>query len=224
MRIFEILTEANGSGCYIAAKPTLVSLSNIIKWMDEQQIPNQCSPDSIHTTIMYTKDRKIPWNNRNYRPAVKLDSNTFKLDLFGEDNNMLVLKFDSEFLTREHNRIKKKYGLSWDYDSYIPHITLAKNIDESLNIKTIELPPFHIYLSHDFMEENKKAKTAKPLINKYNQPTDISETAGVGTIQPQNQTVDVGPDEIQKQAKKWGWELNKNNEPPLIDKVSKEMK
>lgn len=45
---------------------------------------------------------------------------------------------------------------------------------------------------------------------------DIEEAAGVGRITRQNQTADVGPDEVKKQAAKWGFKVNKDGYPPLL--------
>ena len=48
---------------------------------------------------------------------------------------------------------------------------------------------------------------------------DIQE--GVGRITKQNQTVDVGPDEITKQAKKFGNSVDKDGRPPTLSKKVK---
>lgn len=50
---------------------------------------------------------------------------------------------------------------------------------------------------------------------------ELEEAAGVGTIQPHNTTVDVKPGEIQRQAKKWGWKLNKHGVPPTFGEKKK---
>jgi hypothetical protein len=45
----------------------------------------------------------------------------------------------------------------------------------------------------------------------------ISEDGGVGRVVPGvNTTPDVGPGEIKKQAKKWGFRVNKDGRPPII--------
>ena len=46
----------------------------------------------------------------------------------------------------------------------------------------------------------------------------FEDAAGVGTITKQNQTVDVGPNEVKKQAAKWGNKVDKNGRPPLLRK------
>jgi hypothetical protein len=44
------------------------------------------------------------------------------------------------------------------------------------------------------------------------------EAGGVGTITRQNQTVDVGPNEVSKQAAKFGNKVDRNGRPPLLRK------
>lgn len=39
---------------------------------------------------------------------------------------------------------------------------------------------------------------------------------GVGRITPYNQTVDVGPNEIQTQAAKFGFKVDKDGYPPVM--------
>ena len=50
---------------------------------------------------------------------------------------------------------------------------------------------------------------------------DIKEAAGVGRITKQNQTVDVGPDEVRKQAAKFGNKVDKDGVPPTLSKKVK---
>lgn len=46
--------------------------------------------------------------------------------------------------------------------------------------------------------------------------SEIDEQGGVGRITPQNQTVDVGPDEVKKQAAKWGFKVDRDGRPPKL--------
>ena len=50
---------------------------------------------------------------------------------------------------------------------------------------------------------------------------DLEEAAGVGRITKQNQTVDVGPNELKKQAAKFGNTVDKDGRPPTLSKKVK---
>lgn len=201
MRAYELLTEKSGSGVIVLAKPTLVSISKIAQWIDQQKIPNPVELNDLHTTIVLSKTQKFPWKAKNYSPSKKASSSTYKLELFGKNKNVLVLCFDSNYFQKIHNDIREKFNLPWEFDSYTPHITLSRNIPVGFSITNIVLPEFPIYFDR---EE----------VNNYIELKD--ESAGVGTIQPSNTTIDVKPGEIQRQAKKLGWKISKEGLPPII--------
>ena len=46
----------------------------------------------------------------------------------------------------------------------------------------------------------------------------LYEIAGVGRITKQNQTADVGPNEVKKQAAKFGNKVDRDGKPPLVNK------
>ncbi len=49
----------------------------------------------------------------------------------------------------------------------------------------------------------------------------LYEIAGVGRITKQNQTPDVGPDAVQKQAAKFGNTVDRDGKPPIIGSKKK---
>ena len=71
--------------------------------------------------------RTIDWNlvDPNTANLLLMNKKT-KLHKFGDNT---VIKFSSRKLTKSHNDIKK-LGASWDFPSYIPHITITqKSLD-----------------------------------------------------------------------------------------------
>jgi hypothetical protein len=50
---------------------------------------------------------------------------------------------------------------------------------------------------------------------------ELFEEGGVGRITKQNQTVDVGPNEIKRQAAKFGNTVDKDGRPPTLSKKVK---
>lgn len=64
---------------------------------------------------------------------------------------------------------------------------------------------------------NKDFSFRETMIRYPKQTESISE-AGVGRITPQNQTPDVGPNEIKKQAAKMGFKVDRDGRPPLLHK------
>ena len=56
----------------------------------------------------------------------------------------------------------------------------------------------------------------REIMVRYPKQTESISEAGVGRITPQNQTPDVGPNEIKKQAAKMGFKTDKEGRPPLL--------
>ena len=207
MRAYEILLEQHKSGTFVSMRPSPAAITALAEWQKENNIPNPYDPSHMHVTLLLSKDKEFPWEPKSYK--LKIDPSTYKLEKFGPDHDVLVLSFKSEELEKRHMVGRKKHNLTWDFDDYKPHITLAKDLPEDFNIEELVVPSFSIILDGEYTEKYK---------------SDLSETAGVGTIQKHNTTADVQPGEIQRQAKKWGWEIDDEGNPPLIDTIHKRKK
>lgn len=354
MRAHEIILENNNSGLFIGIRLSAESISNLTKWQAKNNIPNPFKATELHVTLLSSKNQPFPWKPKKHN--LKLDPKTYKLKKFGENEDLLVLCFDSNVLQYRHHYAMQKFNLQWDFDSYKPHITLAKDLPSDFDISKISVPNFVIVLTDEYVEkfhsdlkeftmndivrvdsansgayispkgeifeldkhfahmdtlrdspygkelENKiinkfgkksafdpynesgwhsvaqddgwikvtwtvyrgrekvvlfvefRKPTLKAVqelikwISKYKDEFDlfrvnteaspnfngfvrllkqyptITETAGVGTIQNHNTTIDVKPGEIQRQAKKWGWNIDKDGNPPNISTIHKQKK
>lgn len=54
----------------------------------------------------------------------------------------LVIKLDCPYLEERHKYLMQKYNLEYDYDEYIPHITLSYDIGEMEVPKDVKFPEF----------------------------------------------------------------------------------
>ena len=60
-----------------------------------------------------------------------------KFDIFpSDDENALVLKYECHELSERFDEIISEYDATWEYPSFIPHITLSYNIGD-LDIKKL---------------------------------------------------------------------------------------
>ena len=118
------ITETKGS--YVGVTPSKQSKDNIKKLLKELKVENPISRDKMHTTLIYS--RKCI---NNFSPKGKLDPpiiakpKSFKIFHTKEEKNALVLELDCQELHDRHNFIMDKYGATYDYPEYIPHITLS---------------------------------------------------------------------------------------------------
>lgn len=84
--------------------------------------------DNLHVTVAF--------DNRNPDNDIPLSTDTFRafitgVELFGPDDNILVLLLESEDLQMEHARIHANPAVNFDHIPYRPHITIAKNSSEA---------------------------------------------------------------------------------------------
>lgn len=339
MRAYELLFESYNSGTFVSLKLTADSSHLLATWMKENNVPDPVKIEDLHVTIIYDRNSEFPWEPEKYR--INLDPKTYRLALFGTNNNILVLSFKNKLLSDKHHKAKKEHNIQWDFDEYIPHITLTKDLPTNFDLSELKIPTFSIQLHNETVRPNKvteqliteggqfgaayvgpmgtwldvhgdethaevlydfygrkwadvlggppkqtreseilwhnhaqengwirlvwqKKPTSNEMNISYIKPdkkaiekvlsfiqssrrefdvfrandaefdsfpkfaahvrqagyeTTVSECAGVGTIQKSNTTVDVKPGEIQRQAKKFGWKVDKNGVPPTIGKI-----
>lgn len=126
MRLYE-MTDTKGS--YAAVSFDATTTDALKAYQYDNHIPNPLSPDEFHSTVMFSK-KYIP----TFKPLGELDewSGTFtKFDIFlSDDDNALVLKYDCHQLSERFDQIISKYGATWEYDSFTPHITLSYNVED----------------------------------------------------------------------------------------------
>lgn len=114
------------NGTYVSVKLSKASREALDKWSTEHNIPNPINPKDFHTTIVYSRKGVPEVVNYNIDLPIKTKIKGWKI--FPSDSGMkrcLVAVVDSPELEKHHETIHNKYGASYDYDDYIPHITFS---------------------------------------------------------------------------------------------------
>jgi 2'-5' RNA ligase len=152
MKICELTEPRNTVGIFVGVELTPNSLNQLLQWINENNITGNITPtDQFHTTLIQDKEKSFPWKAQTYNPPLKLELNTYYLDLFGLSKDILVLGFECEFLQKKHQLAKQLYNIKWDFDNYDPHITLARNV-VNFDVQNIALPKFPIFLNGEYVE------------------------------------------------------------------------
>lgn len=124
MRLSEILFEDSQYGTFVGVKFDPETCEMLRKFAEDNDIPNPVPSDDYHCTVIYSK-KYLP----NMKAQGKLDddivANPKDFDLFGEDKDSLVLKLDAPDLVKRHKDLMKEHGATYDFDEYIPHVTLS---------------------------------------------------------------------------------------------------
>lgn len=96
----------------------------LIEWARSAGFKDLVDPESLHVTIAFS-NTKVEWEK--FRTLI--DTDLFILpsqprQLVALDHNATALNFDS-FTLKDRWQHFKDNGASWDYPTYIPHISLS---------------------------------------------------------------------------------------------------
>ena len=123
MTFKELLEKSKGT--YAAVRYSDESIKKLEKVVKELPNPNY----DFHTTLLYSR-KYLP----NYKPLGKIQEtatvNGFKIFDTQDEKRALVLTLDCPFLVNRHNELMKEHGATYDYDEYIPHITLSYDLED----------------------------------------------------------------------------------------------
>jgi len=113
--------EEVASGMYIGMKLHPDSAATLAHIATVHGIPNPLTKTDLHTTIMYSKNKKLDdYEDDNSRCCSAKISGIDKFD----NNSALVLKLDSPDL-QNRNKELSDAGLEHSFDPFVPHITLS---------------------------------------------------------------------------------------------------
>ena len=144
MRINEILKliESPEDGTFAGAKFSDGSIQALKKFADANNIPNQTPTEDYHSTLLFSHTPLPdyePWGA--YKEA--LTAIPKYATIFGEgDEKALVIVLNAPGLVKRHKYLMSKHPeATWDYDEYIPHVTLSYNVGDfdpnSINVTNI---------------------------------------------------------------------------------------
>ena len=174
-------------GKFAGAKLTKKSARKLQKWIEENDIGNPIPSSEFHVTILYSDKVDFPWDAKKYPGGLKVDPHTYELALFGEEKNILVLKFDSPELAARHHKARDEHGVDWKFDEYQPHVTLSYKVKD-LDLSDLEPPGFPLYFSHEYYKDNDE-EYVKKLKNNVTE----ARVAKVQTMQGDETAVHVNP-------------------------------
>lgn len=116
-------------------------------WLESNNIIDPIDSDSLHLTVAHSKNTPDFFKPDDFLLLVPQANR--KIKVLG---TTLVLAVSSNYLEK-----RWKYyidnGCIWDYDSYIPHISLSYNNKNCKNAKLIEPFSGNILLSGEYIEQ-----------------------------------------------------------------------
>lgn len=144
-------------GTYAAASVLPESRDIIAEYVYHIGIPNPLDPELYHCTIMYSRKPHPDFEPIEYG---KLQTQISHFLIFpsrcpvdGSVQQALVAVLDSPMLEARHHHIREVHGATYDYPSYIPHITLSYDVGEGFDLEGLPVLDTKIYLSGEYAED-----------------------------------------------------------------------
>lgn len=131
----------------------VLNAAEIMKWYADQGVPEVYLPESVHTTVIYSK-APVDWMKMGqpWEATITIPEGGPRInEKFGDAGDVLVLLFASSELQWRHNQAKD-IGATSDYPEFQPHISISLRAGD---VDVIALKPWQgpIELGPEVYEE-----------------------------------------------------------------------
>lgn len=123
----------------------------LYKFVEEMNIPKPLSKDKYHVTLLYSRKEHPEYEPINYIHHSESLVHTKGFEIF--NNRILVLKLDAPQLNLRHKRLMELHEATYDYDEYVPHITLSYDVGSNFDISTLDDYHTSLGLTGEYKEE-----------------------------------------------------------------------
>jgi len=119
---------------YVSIKPDFNTRAIIARICNRYELPLMPIQD-LHITLIYDKTNPLEDDKDNNKDLVFDDAKVVGYKIMGTGKwRALTLIIDSPLITYRHEELMK-LGFNHSFPSYIPHLSIAYQPDESSNIK-----------------------------------------------------------------------------------------
>jgi len=130
MKRSKMLSDAKFASLYVSRK--VLNADEIIKHFKGQGFKTTMPADQLHVTIVYSREM-VEWTKvgdadwgQDEKGQIRIAPGGMRcMALFGPDNDVVVLQFNSSNLAYRHQQIYRETEGSWDWGDYQPHITIT---------------------------------------------------------------------------------------------------
>lgn len=125
------LTEDKADGTYVGLRFSKESMEALSKIADK--LPNSTSKGEMHVTLIYSK-KPISFSKDDCKgkldPPIEIKPKKFSIFETEGGQKVLVLELDCDEILKRHQFIMDKFGATYDYPEYKPHVSLSYDIGD----------------------------------------------------------------------------------------------
>lgn len=138
-------------GVYVAVKPTEQSIIELNLLIQKYDIPNAIDGNKLHSTIVFSRIyADISVNKDNIYEATIENFRIFKMR--GGDSG-LAIQMKSTAIVNRHMYFMKKYNLAYEFDEFIPHITITYNIKPDFDCSKLSIDRKKLFFHGEYVED-----------------------------------------------------------------------
>lgn len=124
MKLSEISNTVKGT--YYAARMDAKSKNAIMNFAEKiLKVPNILEKKKLHTTIIFSRKYAAEAVSSNEIYPITSNGKTLAIFPTQDDKRALVMKLDCPELIKRHEELMQEYEFTYDYDEYVPHVTLS---------------------------------------------------------------------------------------------------
>jgi len=114
------------AGKYVGVRFTPETKQTLSDIIHKEKVPNSIDIEKLHSTVAYSKGSNIPGYEVSGEFEEPIRGEIKEFDIFPSQDgcNCLVAKLNCPELDDLHNQTME-HGATYDYDEYIPHVTLS---------------------------------------------------------------------------------------------------
>lgn len=119
-------------GTYVAVKLSEESKDKLYSAAEKMKVPNILDKKDYHTTLIYSR-KYLPEFEAKGELNPPIAATISKLEIFtGKDGDqkVLVAVVDCPELVERHKSIMDEHKATYDFDEYVPHVTLSYNCND----------------------------------------------------------------------------------------------
>ena len=136
------------TGTYAGVRFDNDTVAALRQYIEDNNIPNPV--DDFHTTLLYSRKQLPKYQPIQYDAPYK--GTPTKAGRLGENGTAVVVMFDSPELSSRHEELMGEHGATYDYDEYIPHVTLSYDAPD-LDVDGLTKPDFPINMTKEYSEQ-----------------------------------------------------------------------
>lgn len=162
MKHNEVIGDINENGTFAGIRLSQKTVNEIKRYQIDNDVQNPTQSHKLHITLLYSK-KPCPGYRPfgTYNPPIKGTYEALKIfeskpDESGNTANCLVMVVDCPELIERQRYLVEKHGATFDFDEYIPHVTLSYDAGDVL-VESLPEFAYPIMLTYEYQEKIKSS-------------------------------------------------------------------